>query len=195
MAAPIGNNPNYPGSNYGQPGNSPLYDPEASLYDPNQNFFFGPMGGTDNTNLEDYIRSIVEEIMNTNQQGQEQGQLDPSNFGFNANSKSADTNKRALEELQEMASKLDTADNPFLYQDGKFGKNDMEAALKSDKFSDKEKAVIEYILNVQQNNDPKSTLWNALERDGIVTSDNIKTALSRDLAPDAAPMHDDGLVA
>jgi hypothetical protein len=175
--------------NYGQYGPStPPGNPDAPL--------LGPMD-TGNENTMNWYNQTLGAGRPDASQPLNQQQSDPSNFGFNANNKSAELNKQALGELQGMASKLDTADNPFLNPDNTFGKNDMEAALNdtNGRFSDKEKAVIQYILNTQMNNDPKSTLWNAIERDGIVTPDAIKTALSRDLAPDASTMHDDGLVA
>jgi hypothetical protein len=191
MTSPLGNHSfffNF-GGNQGQPTDnaSPAWD----TFDPNQDFTFGPFINTDrdnpigweNTNPNIGIPGLNDILK------QQIQQLATSNGGFNEYTKSTDLNKQALEDLKTMLPKLGDGSGVIV-------RGDMEAALSdtSDKFSDKEKAEINYILNVKQNSDPNSDLWTTLNgADDLVSTKDIDPALTKDLAPDSADMHNDGL--
>lgn len=190
MATTINNNyygyppPAYSGYGYVPPG----YPYANAHAEPYMNYYqqdvpIGPLypGGSPMGNYGGYGYGEQQNMVNLLQQNLK------ANDGFNDATKSAALNKQVLQDLETMLPKLGDGS-------GVITRSDMEAALNDDsgKFSSKEKAEINYILNVKQNGDFNSDLWTALNgHDDLVSTKDIDPALNSDLSPGS--IHNDSL--
>jgi hypothetical protein len=106
----------------------------------------------------------------------------PANdFGFNDSHKSTATNQRALNIF------LRVYKTQGVGNDGLVDENEMRAAITDNtgKYSDEERAAINYIFNVRQNNnDALTTLWESMDGgDNLVGDADIKKAIDQHLDP------------